>query len=63
MRFFESQFDEEESDTIGGVVLRAFGHMPSTGEKIIVGDVEFEVTNSDKRRILQLKVYLPHLEK
>jgi magnesium and cobalt transporter len=61
-KFFESSFNEEESDTIGGVVLRAFGHMPETGEKVQVDDIQFEVTNSDKRRLLQLKVYLPDLE-
>lgn len=62
-KFFESKFNEEESDTIGGVVLRAFGHMPETGEKINVDNIQFEVTNSDKRRLVQLKVYLPELEK
>lgn len=61
-KFFESDFNEEESDTIGGVVLRAFGHMPETGEKVQVGNIQFEVTNSDKRRLLQIKVFLPDLE-
>ncbi len=61
-QFFESTFNEEESDTIGGVVLRAFGHMPDTGEKVTIDNIEFEVTTSDKRRIVQLKVYLPELE-
>lgn len=60
--FFESSFNQEESDTIGGVVLRAFGHMPETGEKISIDGIDFEVTNSDNRRLLQLKVYLPNLE-
>lgn len=61
-QFFESSFNEEESDTIGGVVLRAFGHMPQTGEKITIDNIHFEVTHSDKRRLLQLRVYLPELE-
>jgi magnesium and cobalt transporter len=61
-KFFESSFNEEESDTIGGVVLRAFGHMPETGEKVQVDNIQFEVTNSDKRRLVQLKVFLPDLE-
>ncbi len=60
--FFETQFNEEDSDTIGGVVLRAFGHMPETGEKVEVDNIQFEVTNSDKRRLVQLKVFLPDLE-
>ena len=61
-KFFETSFNEEESDTIGGVVLRAFGNMPETGEKVEVDNIHFEVTNSDKRRLVQLKVYLPDLE-
>jgi magnesium and cobalt transporter len=61
-KFFESEFNSEESDTVGGVVLRAFGHMPGTGEKVEVDNIQFEVTTSDKRRLLQLKVYLPDLE-
>jgi magnesium and cobalt transporter len=60
--FFETKFNEEESDTIGGVVLRAFGHMPETGEKVEIDNIHFEVTTSDKRRLLQLKVFLPDLE-
>ncbi len=61
-KFFETQYSEDESDTIGGVVLRAFGHMPQTGEKVEVDNIHFEVTNSDKRRLVQLKVFLPDLE-
>ncbi|MFC3120158.1 CNNM family magnesium/cobalt transport protein CorC [Agaribacter flavus] len=61
--FFETSYNEEESDTIGGVILRAFGHMPKTGEKVDIDNIQFEVTNSDKRRLLQLKVYIPELEK
>ena len=61
-RFFESQLNEDESDTIGGVVLRAFGHMPETDEEIEVAGMIFKVSNSDKRRILQLKVTIPELE-
>jgi magnesium and cobalt transporter len=58
-RFFETKFNEEESDTIGGVVLRAFGHMPETDDEITIENIGFKVTNSDKRRILQLKIMLP----
>ncbi|WP_100641797.1 CNNM family magnesium/cobalt transport protein CorC [Alteromonas facilis] len=57
-RFFETSFNEEEADTIGGIVLKAFGHMPETGEEITVGKLLFKVTQSDKRRLQQLKVLL-----
>lgn len=61
-KFFETNLNEEESDTIGGVVLRAFGHMPETEDEITIDDIGFKITNSDKRRIMQLKVMLPDTE-
>lgn len=60
--FFESNYDEEEADTIGGIVLKAFGHMPMTDEEISINGIHFKITNSDKRRLVQLKVTLPDLE-
>ena len=61
--FFETALNEEESDTIGGVVLRAFGHMPETEDEVEIEGIQFRVTHSDKRRIVQLKVTLPDSEK
>lgn len=58
-KFFESSFDEEEADTIGGIVLKAFGHMPQRDEEVDIGNINFKVTNADKRRLVQLKVTLP----
>ncbi|MCW8090705.1 CNNM family magnesium/cobalt transport protein CorC [Alteromonas sp. ASW11-130] len=60
--FFETNFSEEEADTIGGIVLKAFGHMPATNDEITIGDIHFKVTNCDKRRLVQLKVVIPSLE-
>ncbi|QHJ10149.1 Magnesium and cobalt efflux protein CorC [Paraglaciecola mesophila] len=60
--FFGTEFDEEEADTIGGIVLKAFGHMPMRDEKVSINGFVFAVTNSDARRLIQLKVTLPHTE-
>jgi magnesium and cobalt transporter len=60
-RFFETTFNEDEADTIGGTVLKAFGHMPETNEEIAIAGVHFKVTQSDKRRLQQLKVTLSEL--
>lgn len=57
--FFETRFDLEEADTIGGIVLKAFGHMPMTDEEVTIDGLVFKITNSDKRRLVQLKVVLP----
>lgn len=61
-KFFNTKFDEEEADTIGGIVLKAFGHMPMRDEKVKINDMIFKVTNSDARRLIQLKVTLPNTE-
>lgn len=61
-KFFNTNFDEEEADTIGGIVLKAFGHMPMRDEKVQINDMVFKVTNSDARRLIQLKVTLPNTE-
>lgn len=61
-RFFETSFSEEEADTIGGIVLKAFGHMPATNDEISIQDIQFKITHSDKRRLVQLKVTVPALE-
>lgn len=57
--FFETKFNEEDADTIGGIVLKAFGHMPNTGDEVTIQDISFKITNADARRLIQLKVSLP----
>jgi len=57
--FFETQHDPEAADTIGGIVLKAFGHMPMTDDEVEINGIAYKVTSSDKRRLLQLKVTLP----
>lgn len=52
--FFGCELEEEEFDTIGGVVLKTFGHLPQRDEIARVDDFEFTVLNSDSRRITLL---------
>ncbi len=42
-------------DTIGGVVMAAFGHMPKRGEVIVIEPFEFKVLNADARHIKLLE--------
>ena len=53
---FTSHFSDEEYETIGGVVMNAFGHMPSRGEEIKLNGYLFKVLKADKRRIYSLRV-------
>jgi magnesium and cobalt transporter len=53
---FNTHFDEEDADTIGGIVLHAFGHMPTKGESIELQGLTFKVSKSNSRRLVQLQV-------
>jgi magnesium and cobalt transporter len=55
-RYFTTDFSDEEFDTIGGLVIQAFGHMPARNETTEVGDFEFKVINADQRKIHSLRV-------
>lgn len=49
--YFGSDFSDEEYDTIGGLVLRAFGHLPKRGETIDFGGFHIKILRADRRRI------------
>lgn len=55
-RLFNTNFDDDEFDTIGGIVLHTFGHLPKRGEKLKLNSLYFKVLNSDHRRIHLLEV-------
>jgi magnesium and cobalt transporter len=49
-------FSDEEFDTVGGMATAEFGHLPEAGEKIAIGNFEFQVTQADDRRVQQFRV-------
>ena len=49
--YFASTFDDDEFDTIGGLVLSRFGHLPKREEAVAFDGFEFRVLNADSRRI------------
>lgn len=53
---FQLNYADDEFDTIGGVVLKAFGHVPDRGERVAIGELEFSVLNADSRRLRLLQV-------
>lgn len=54
--FFKSSFDDEEFDTVGGVILGHLGHLPKRGEQVDLGGFHFKVLAADSRRIHRLLV-------
>ena len=53
---FGADFDDDEYDTIGGLVTAAIGHLPEAGEELTLGRFAFRVASADARRLLALHV-------
>lgn len=52
--------DEEEIDTLGGLVFMLLGRVPARGELVEhPTGIEIQVLDSDPRRIKRLRVRLP----
>ena len=57
--FFGTQFSDEVVDTVGGLVMHAFSHLPTKGEEIELDGYLFKVMHADRRRLQQLQVKIP----
>ena len=56
---FNTDFNDEEVDTIGGLIMQTFGYLPKRGEEITLKNLQFKVTSADSRRLIQLRVTVP----
>lgn len=54
--YFDTLFSDEEFDTIGGLVINAFGQLPSANQSIRLDSYEFTVIDADERRLNSLAV-------
>jgi CBS domain containing-hemolysin-like protein len=55
-----SEEQEEEVDTLGGLVFAIAGRIPARGELVRhPSGIEFEVLDADPRRIKKLRIHLP----
>jgi magnesium and cobalt transporter len=54
--YFHATFSDDEFDTIGGIVLKGFEHLPKRGESIKLQGFRFKVLHSDNRRVYLLEV-------
>lgn len=53
---FDTAFSDEEFDTVGGLVMNAFGHMPKRNEVVELEGFMIRVLNADSRRVHLLRV-------
>jgi magnesium and cobalt transporter len=60
--YFETEWSDDDFDTVGGHVVNQFGHLPGRGEQVTIGQFEFTVLRADKRRVHLLRmVVLPEV--
>lgn len=49
--YFDTEFESEEVETIGGYLLGQIGHLPERGESIALESLTFKVLNADSRQV------------
>ena len=54
--YFNTNLDDQTFDTIGGIVLHAFGHMPKLNECVTIKNYQFNVIQADDRRLHLLQM-------
>lgn len=54
-RYFKVDFSDEDFDTVGGLILRQFGHLPKRNEKVMLGNFEVLVVKATRRGIQALQ--------
>lgn len=53
---FNANFSDEEFDTIGGIILQKFGHLPRRNEVTTLEGFQFKVLNADNRQVHLLRM-------
>ena len=53
---FSSSFEATDFDTIGGIILNAFGKIPLVNDSIEIQNFHFTVLAANKRQILKLRI-------
>jgi len=57
--YFHTNFSDQEFDTIGGLVVNAFGYLPRRGEEKAIEGFTFTVFQAYKRRVSLFKLRSP----
>ncbi len=51
-----AHFSDEEFDTVGGLVVSRFGHLPKRGESVSFDGFQFNILRADSRRLHAMRV-------
>ena len=57
--YFNTNYNTEDQDTIGGLILHKLSHLPGRGEEITIAGFKYKITNADDRRLIQIQVRIP----
>ncbi len=55
---FGTNYPDDDVDTVGGMVVKSFGHVPEHGETTRIDQFLFEVLRADKRRVHLLRMMI-----
>jgi magnesium and cobalt transporter len=50
-KHFATHYSDDDHDTVGGMVVKSFGHVPERGETTQIDNFLFEVLRADNRRV------------
>ena len=56
--FFSAELSNEDFDTIGGILMQEFGHIPKRNEETTIGKFQFRVLYADNRQIHLIRLTL-----
>jgi magnesium and cobalt transporter len=56
--YFYADLNDDQFDTVGGLIVHHLGHVPKRGEKVELGRFRFIVLRADNRRVHLLKLVL-----
>lgn len=54
--YFKAELSNEDFDTIGGILMQEFGHIPKRNEVAVIENFQFRVLYSDNRQIHLLRL-------
>jgi len=56
---FDTEFPDQDYDTVGGLVIAQLGRLPKRGEVLSIGELKLQVLRADSRRVYTLIVEKP----
>lgn len=56
---FSTRFQDDEYDTVGGLVIHELGRLPKRNEVVIIDGVRIQILRADSRRVYTLLVEMP----